>query len=260
MLCVPIERADGSALTDFGSASPWSQMRLGPREARPKGRAAVVAGELLDEVHHRIYATPWITGRFRFDVLIAHGLLPHHRVLDLGCGAGRLGVWLVQHLEPGHYCGIDAHLRSLVAFSAYEIRLHGLAAKKPRLLLDQDLAFEHFGERFDIALDVSVSRFLPLDRFRQAFARLRSVLAPGGRLFAVRFARDRLEILRNLGFELMLATEVEWPLPAPGRDRSSREEWHVFRLPSPPASDEEGKAVPSSPPYQTTAHPGSPSH
>jgi len=42
-------------------------------------------------------------------------LLPTHRVLDVSCGAGPLGVWLIRHLEEGRYFGIDPRVRSLDA-------------------------------------------------------------------------------------------------------------------------------------------------
>ena len=44
-------------------------------------------------------------GHFKF--LRSKGLLPHHRVLDYGCGFMRTGVFIVPYLEEHHYVGVD---------------------------------------------------------------------------------------------------------------------------------------------------------
>ena len=46
-------------------------------------------------------------GRLGFTVLLQEGLRPSSRVLDVGCGALRLGYWLLRFLDPGRYFGID---------------------------------------------------------------------------------------------------------------------------------------------------------
>lgn len=40
-------------------------------------------------------------------------LQPHHRVLDLGCGYGRLAVPLTSYLVRGEYCGFDVDRRAI---------------------------------------------------------------------------------------------------------------------------------------------------
>jgi SAM-dependent methyltransferase len=228
MLEVPIELADGSRVTELRSAPRWQQVA---REASvAPDEQPVLVEELVGEEHHRWYGRAWSAGRFRFEFLLAHGLAPRDRVLDLGCGAGRLGIWLIAFLEPGRYFGVDRHLRSLVAFSAYEIRLHGLAAKRPRLLLDGDFRVDCLGERFDVVLDVSVTRFLPVESFRQAYARLRAVLAPGARVFVAGLTADRLEQLRSQGFELLFEGRPERPPHLSRRPHSAHNAWHVLRL------------------------------
>lgn len=227
-LRVPIEVPNGSDLGGLRSLPRWLQVSHGAPDSRSEDAAPILLEHLFEEVHHRFYAQPWFLGRFRFEFLLAQGLQPNHRVLDLGCGAGRMGVWLISYLEPDRYFGIDAHLRSLVAFSAYEIRLHGLEAKRPRLLHDADFRFDHFGERFDVVVDSTVTLHLPDDKFRQAFARLPQVLAPGGRVFAEALAPDRLQHLRAAGFELLRTAELERPRGIARRHRR-KDTWQVLR-------------------------------
>ena len=228
MLQIPIELADGSTATRLDSVRRWQELvrdAPSPPEAEP-----ILVEDLVGEKHHRWYGQAWLLGRFRFDFLLANGLTPRDRLLDLGCGAGRMGIWLIPYLEPGHYFGVDSHLRSLVAFSAYEILLHGLAARRPRLLLDADFRVDHFGERFDVVIDVSVTRYLSRETFDRAYAQLRSVLAPGGRIFVAGLTPERLESLRGAGFELVLEGSPERPLHFVRRRPSSQNRWHVLRL------------------------------
>src|SRR5262249_52500377 len=45
--------------------------------------------------------------------LIARGLQPHHRVLDVGCGLGPLALGLLSHLTSGSYEGFDVHAEAI---------------------------------------------------------------------------------------------------------------------------------------------------
>jgi len=48
------------------------------------------------------------TTRVLYRGCVHNGLQPHHRVLDIGCGAGRLAVALQDYLRPpGEYVGVD---------------------------------------------------------------------------------------------------------------------------------------------------------
>lgn len=46
-------------------------------------------------------------GNLQRDFLIHQGLKPRHRLLDIGCGTGRLARKIVPYLEPGRYLGVD---------------------------------------------------------------------------------------------------------------------------------------------------------
>jgi SAM-dependent methyltransferase len=54
-------------------------------------------------------------GELQRDFLLNMGLQPHHRLLDLGCGAGRLARKIVPHLEVGNYHGVDISAEALSA-------------------------------------------------------------------------------------------------------------------------------------------------
>lgn len=141
-----------------------------------------VAPQFLVETHHRAYGRHWCLGRDQFDYVLACGLEPGHFLLDLGCGALRAGIWLVRYLETGRYHGLDAHLPSLVAARDYELPLHGLEHKRPRLLWSSEFQIEHFGVEFDFVLAFSLLNHLTEVQRRHALSKIRHHLAPTGRL------------------------------------------------------------------------------
>jgi SAM-dependent methyltransferase len=116
------------------------------------------------------------------DYLMRRGLEPGHRVLDFGCGTMRTGVWLARYLAAGNYFGIDAHRPSLETAARYEIPLHGLEEKCPRLLHDAEGRVDHFGTTFDYVLLLAVLIHLQTDVQHQVLNRIARVLAPGGRI------------------------------------------------------------------------------
>jgi SAM-dependent methyltransferase len=172
----------------------------------------ITTNELLKEEHHQFYGRPWIMGRFYFDWLLKQGLLPSHRVLDLGCGSGRFGIWLIPFLDEGHYFGIDPHLRSLVAFANYEIVLHGLAKKRPRLFLNGDFNFAFFEAKFDLLLDCYVTRHCAPAMVEKAYSEAKRVMQPGGRVMMPHPPKLGVEGMRALGFELTQVDAVAYPM------------------------------------------------
>lgn len=185
--------------------------------------------EFLDETHHRAYGRPWCIGRDYFRFLRDIGLRPEHRVLDFGCGAGRLGVWLIGYLAPGHYFGIDADARSLLAFASYEIPLHDLADKRPRLLWDDSFAIGHFATRFDLVTDLFVTKHLGAAMARHAYAAIVAQLAPGGRIVLPHPPLLDTVELAGLGLRPVAVARRPLPLLAGTRyDAVAEDHWHVL--------------------------------
>ena len=142
----------------------------------------------LDEQHHHQYGSerspsPWAVGRCLFESVVAAGVRPEHRVLDFACGALRIGVWLIPYLNEGNYFGVDSHLPSLEAAVSYEVPLHALEQKRPRLLWNEDLTLSHFGTDFDWIVDYNGSRRVRPKGLRAiVYERFAGVLASSGRL------------------------------------------------------------------------------
>jgi SAM-dependent methyltransferase len=138
--------------------------------------------EFLNELHHLQYGRPWAIGRYIFEFLVEAGCRPGHRVLDFGCGALRLGIHAIRYLDAGNYFGVDSHLRSLEAAVTYELPLHGLEDKRPRLLWDGDYNLDYFGVQFDWVVDFSTTVRIRKRDVPRAFTAIAGVLHPDGRV------------------------------------------------------------------------------
>lgn len=119
-------------------------------------------------------------GERQLDYLIARGMRPHHRLLDIGCGALRLGVRAIAWLEPGRYFGTD--LSQALIDAGYEAELDDrLRARAPRshFAVNADFDFGFLPEPVDFAIAQSVFTHLPLNHLRRCLGRLKGGMAPG---------------------------------------------------------------------------------
>ncbi|MDA5284003.1 class I SAM-dependent methyltransferase [Streptomyces sp. NPDC054904] len=133
----------------------------------------------------------WLAlGRMQFDYLIGHGLEPGHRMLDIGCGNLRAGWRFIEHLETGHYYGIDISPDILIA-AKQTLTGRGLQAKLPHLTITQDLTLDFLPDHhFDVVHAHSVFSHSPIHIIDECLAHVGRVLAPGGRFD---FTFDRTE-------------------------------------------------------------------
>jgi SAM-dependent methyltransferase len=118
-------------------------------------------------------------GQTQFDYLLAHGLDPTMRVLEIGCGNLRAGRLLIDYLEPGNYYGIDISPDILLA-ALETITRFGLETKLPRLTLVQDLKFEFLPpETFDVIHAHSVFSHSPIEVIEECLCHVGRIMAPG---------------------------------------------------------------------------------
>jgi SAM-dependent methyltransferase len=119
-------------------------------------------------------------GRLQFDYLVEHGLAPHHRMLEIGCGNLRAGRLFIGHLDTGHYYGIDISPHILLAAQETLVR-EGLQHKLPYLVLADDLTFSFLPDgHFDVVHAHSVFSHSPRHVIEECFAHVGRILAPGG--------------------------------------------------------------------------------
>lgn len=138
------------------------------------GRHRECVGGLWDEI-----------GQLQLDFLVAQGLMPYHRLLDIGCGSLRGGVKLIRYLDTGHYAGVDLHESLLDAGYQIELAREGLTHKLPRsnLVADGEFDFSWCPMRVDFALAQSVFTALPLNFLRICLERLPAFVVRDGKFF-----------------------------------------------------------------------------
>lgn len=105
-----------------------------------------------EEIRHSLVGPShlWKMKRdFQFNFLKQSGILPHHKLLDIGCGTLRGGIPIIEYLNEGNYWGIEVRA-DVIAEGRNELLLNQLEYKKPNLI-----SFSDFGDlKFDIKFDI----------------------------------------------------------------------------------------------------------
>lgn len=146
------------------------------------------AEEIAKGVHRRFIGGAWDThGANQLEFLKSHGLLPEHKLLDIGCGCFRAGRYFIDYLDPENYYGVDAN-RALMEIG-YDAELSN--AQRTRLPVANLRATERFdvdfGTTFDFVIAQSVFTHVSLNHIRLCLFRVAKVLRPGGSFFATYF-------------------------------------------------------------------------
>ncbi len=128
-------------------------------------------------------------GKHQLDFLIAQGLKPHHKLIDIGCGAFRAGQHFIDYLDAGNYYGVDSNHSVMQAGWDTEVTDEQRAKQPIENLRANDRFDTDFGVKFDFAIANSVFTHVSLNHIRLCMFRLDQVMAPGGRFYATYFVR-----------------------------------------------------------------------
>jgi SAM-dependent methyltransferase len=161
------------------------------------------------------------------------GLAPHHRVLDVGCGSGRMAAPLTRYLDgSGSYEGFD------IVPEAIEWCRENITSRYPRFrfqladvantryhpegsMRPEDYGFPYADGEFDFVFLTSVFTHMLPEGVGRYLSEIGRVLKPGGRMFATFYllAPESLEAMEagaaRLTFEHDMGThrvrQVEVP-------------------------------------------------
>ncbi len=142
-----------------------------------------IVQQALDNNHHReAIGGLWEEmGELQISFLRKMGLLPEHKLLDIGCGALRLGVKAVDYLHSGNYFGMD--LCPELINAGYEKELTPAQRNKlPRqnLIACDNFDFTFLQEPVDMAIAQSVFTHLPFNHIRHCLCKLTDWIKPDG--------------------------------------------------------------------------------
>jgi ubiquinone/menaquinone biosynthesis C-methylase UbiE len=131
------------------------------------------------------------------------GIMSGERVLDVGCGPGRLAIVAAAVAGPaGEICGIDP-APEMVELAR---RNAGRAGARVRFEVGVIEALPHPDDHFDVVLSSLMLHHLPDELKRRGLAEIRRVLKPGGRVVAVDFGATPDEGFGHLLCVLRLRT------------------------------------------------------
>ena len=128
------------------------------------------------------------------------GLKPHHKVLDIGCGIGRMAIPLTKIITQGHYEGFDIDTRGIEwcqknitprcpHFTFQYVDIYNKFYNPKGQIQAQDFRFPFPDNTFDFIFATSVfTHLLPSDA-QNYLEEVSRVLAPGGRFFSTWFVR-----------------------------------------------------------------------
>lgn len=161
----------------------------------------------------------------------AAALAPEHgRALDLGAGAGRDTRYLLAH--GFEVTAVDAEPRSVELLSALD---------QPRLRVVRSSFGDFPFATYELISSQFALPFMPPDRFREVFTRLKAALAPGG-IFAGQFfgvhdeyaSRTTMTFLTRAEAESLLADLETLEFTEEDADGHKADgtpkHWHVFHV------------------------------
>ena len=147
----------------------------------------LTASEIAAKEHRAFVGGLWEeVGQIQFEFMKVQGLLPEHKLIDVGCGAMRGGIHFVNYLDKGNYFGLDINA-SLIDAAKVELNSYNLIHKSPNLLVNDTFEFSLFNTKFDFAIAVSVFTHLFMNNILRCLVEINRVLSPGGRFYATFF-------------------------------------------------------------------------
>ena len=150
-------------------------------DASLQTRSERIAGEVFLGGPRRDFER---VGRLCLDVLLREGLSPSSSVLDVGCGALRVGYWLMRFLDPGCYFGIEPNREMLKVGLEQVLEPEVLARAHPHFDHNDRFDFSVFGERFDFVLARSIWTHTAKSQISAMLGSFAQTAAPAGVLLA----------------------------------------------------------------------------
>ena len=117
-------------------------------------------------------------GVLQLAFLRSKGLMPQHKLLDIGCGTLRGGRHMIRYLDAGKYYGMDIS-RKAIEHAKKLVQDEGLADKIPHLLVSENraLRFQEFADQtFDFLLAQSVFTHLKSEHIEECFEHVAKIM------------------------------------------------------------------------------------
>lgn len=123
-------------------------------------------------------------GRDTFINLLSIGLQPDANLLDFGCGALRLGYWLVRFMDQGRYFGIEPHRGMAEAGMEFSLGQELVDAKRPTIDYNDRCDMSVFGVTFEFVVARSIFTHTTPGMMRRTLENFVGNSAPGAAFLA----------------------------------------------------------------------------
>jgi cyclopropane fatty-acyl-phospholipid synthase-like methyltransferase len=183
-----------SFLNKFLGAKPKTENPAPETMENQYGRQ-LTESEIASGDHRQFVGGMWEEiGSLQFEFLKKAGLMPGHRLMDIGCGCLRGGIHFVPYLEKRCYFGMDINT-SLIEAGKKELQKLGCLDKEPTLWVSDQFEVGQGGVQFDYALAISVFTHLYTNHIGLCLKKVKDALAPKGKFYATFFqAPDPLHL------------------------------------------------------------------
>lgn len=139
-----------------------------------------------------------IIGEIELSVMKWAGIQPTSRLMDFGCGTGRLAVHAIPFLEPDRFLGVDIS-PTMIERAKQRCAERGLLERAPRWKVETSPAFINlFGESFDFCSAFSVFTHMDAEDSLLYLQALRRVIRAGGRLVVSNLILDESKEAQNV--------------------------------------------------------------
>ncbi len=143
--------------------------------------------QIQSDYHRSFVGGLWAEiGSLQFEFMREAGLKPGHKLLDVGCGCMRGGLYFMEYLNKGDYYGYDIN-QSLIDAGMIEIEKSGLQEKSPNLLVGERFSFNEFEVKFDYLISISLFTHLNINNIICCLARAKDVISDEGKYFSTFF-------------------------------------------------------------------------
>lgn len=143
--------------------------------------------EIDKKIHREFIGGLWDElGKLQLEFLIKSGLKPNHKLLDIGCGCLRGGLYYLKYLDDRNYFGLDIN-HSLIEAGKIEVEEAGLSHKKPNLIVDDSFSLERFDTKFNFIVSISVFTHLSFNIIVRCLSKARENLLPNGVYYSTYF-------------------------------------------------------------------------
>jgi hypothetical protein len=194
------DEQDQEGRDDMGFDEDGARLPIGEggtHSVYPSPRLARQGGDDAETIHRQGYrnfvggANVWETiAKLQFDFLLANGLKPEDKFVDVGCGALRGGRYFIEYLAPGDYYGIDKHIELIIYGTVRELKIPRFRQKRPHFAVSGSFEFERLGSGFNYGLAQSVFTHLAPADVSLCLGRLHAAAADGCKFFATFFEAD----------------------------------------------------------------------